>query len=213
MDCRQIPYGIGDFERIRLENYFYLDKTRFIPALERAANFNFLLRPRRFGKSLFCGMLQCYYDLAHKDRFDELFQGTWIHSHPTAERGKYLILSLNFSAVDPEVRNVEESFYEHVRLKIEAMVKTRYAALFPVEAARSILAHGNVTSLTAALFEFCRDHNLPLYLIIDEYDNFANSILAAAGEDAYRALTHGAGFFKHFFALFKAGATGPGAAV
>lgn len=85
---RPIPYGIGDFERVRTEGSFYLDLTRFIAELERAERCNFLVRPRRFGKSLFCGMLHCYYDIARRDRLDELFGETHIHRHPTGERNR-----------------------------------------------------------------------------------------------------------------------------
>jgi len=209
---RPIPYGIGDFGLVRKEGYFYLDKTRFIAEFERSARFNFLVRPRRFGKSLLCGMLHSYYDIARRDRFDRLFAGTYIHSHPTPERNRYLVLSLNFSAVNPDLRQVEPSFNSYCGIQFRRFAED-YAALLPEGLAERIEKCANATDGMNILAAACAQSDLPIYLIIDEYDNFANTILATNGEAAYRDLTHGGGFFKHFFALFKAGTTGPDSAV
>ncbi len=209
---RPIPYGIGDFERVRKEGYFYLDKTRFIPEFEQSASYNFLVRPRRFGKSLLCGMLHSYYDIARRDRFDQVFAGTHIHAHPTAERNRYLVLSLNFSAVNPDLRQVEPSFNSYCGIQFRRFAED-YAALLPEGLAERIEKCANATDGMNILAAACAQSELPIYLLIDEYDNFANTILATDGEAAYRDLTHGGGFFKHFFALFKAGTTGPDSAV
>ncbi|HOD53743.1 MAG TPA: AAA family ATPase, partial [Candidatus Cloacimonadota bacterium] len=95
---KRIPYGLSDFEAVNSKNEYYVDKTMFIPELEKT-KFVFLIRPRRFGKSLFLSTLQAYYDIKYKDRFEELYRETWILSNPTSERGKYLALYFNFSAV------------------------------------------------------------------------------------------------------------------
>ena len=101
MEAKNIPYGMTDFARIQRDNYYYVDKTRYIPLIERAAPYFFLIRPRRFGKSLLINVLSWYYDINRKDRFEEVFAGCRIVDNPTAEQGKYLILSFNFSDVNP----------------------------------------------------------------------------------------------------------------
>ena len=101
-DCKKILYGVSDYARIRKENGWFIDRTGFIRDLENTA-FAMFLRPRRFGKSLLISILQSYYDVNYKDRFEELFSGTDIGAKPTDERGRYLVLYYNFSAVDKDV--------------------------------------------------------------------------------------------------------------
>lgn len=96
---KKIPYGLTDFERIIRENYYYVDKTQYIAKVEDQASYFFIVRPRRFGKSLFLNMLANYYDINKKDRFEEIFGGLYIGKHPTPARNKYMVLKLNFSSV------------------------------------------------------------------------------------------------------------------
>ena len=107
---KKIPYGIADFKLIQDENYYYVDKTMFIPMLEVAGRYHFLIRPRRFGKTLLLSVLESYYDIAWKDEFENLFKDTYIQAHPTQERNSYLILKFNFSQVNPDPKHVETSF-------------------------------------------------------------------------------------------------------
>jgi len=93
------PYGITDFEIIRKENYYYIDKTKFIKTIEDSPRYLFFIRPRRFGKSLWLSLMECYYDINRKEEFDRLFKGTYIHQNPTGEENSYFILKLNFSRV------------------------------------------------------------------------------------------------------------------
>src|SRR3954471_4020490 len=95
----KIPYGISDFGTIRGEGFFYADKTSFLPVLEAGYRHVVFLRPRRFGKSTLVSMLEHYYDVGKRDRFDDLFRGLWIHEHATRERNSYLVLKLDFSTV------------------------------------------------------------------------------------------------------------------
>ena len=113
MAIKRIPYGISDFRLLSGEDYYYVDKTRFIGEIEKCPNFLFLIRPRRFGKSLWLAMLSAYYDIAAKDQFDELFGRFYIGSHPTPDRNSYLILQFNFAMVNPEPEVLEQSFEEH----------------------------------------------------------------------------------------------------
>ena len=96
---KKIPYGMTDFERIILENYYYVDKTQYIAKVEKVTSFFFFVRPRRFGKSLFLNMLGLYYDINQKDKFEKIFGNLYIGKHPTPDRNKYLVLTLNFSSL------------------------------------------------------------------------------------------------------------------
>ena len=98
-DMKLLPYGMMNFEDIRLDNYYYVDKTSFIPLIERSDRYFFFIRPRRFGKSLTLNMLQHYYDVRTRDKFDALFGDLYIGKHPTDDRNSYLVLYLNFSAL------------------------------------------------------------------------------------------------------------------
>jgi hypothetical protein len=102
-DLKQIPYGVADFDKFRKKNYYYVDKTRYIRDIEKKGDYLFFIRPRRFGKSLFLGILEAYYDIALKDRFDYFFSGTDIHRGPTEERNSCLVFKLNFSLVNSNI--------------------------------------------------------------------------------------------------------------
>ena len=104
-----IPYGVGAFDKVNAQNKYYLDKTMYIPVIEKTNNI-FLIRPRRFGKSMFLSMLHSYYDLNNIQKFDKLFHDTWILDNPTEEKSKYMILRFNFSGLDCKVDKIEASF-------------------------------------------------------------------------------------------------------
>ena len=203
-DFKRIPYGVADFEKIQCDNLYYVDKTAFIPQLEAAAYYIFLIRPRRFGKSLWVSVLENYYDINKTDRFQELFGETHIGRHPTGERNSYLILTFNFSMINPDVRFADQSFEANGKTVLHDFLE-RYRCFFDRETRRRILSRETTADqLREVLFHAFRN-NLKIYLLIDEYDNFANTILSAAGESAYKKLTHGPGFFRYFFNLLKGG--------
>ncbi len=97
-----IPYGMSNFTSVREQNCYYVDKTMYLPLLEEQAHYLILVRPRRFGKSLFLDMLRSYYDLSQKDKFQSLFGDLWIGQHPTPLQGKYQMLYLDFSKIGGE---------------------------------------------------------------------------------------------------------------
>lgn len=203
-NIRKIPYGVADFEKIRNNNLYYVDKTKFIPILESASYYVFLIRPRRFGKSLWISVMENYYDISKKERFAELFAGTYIGDNPTEEKNSYLIMTFNFSMVNPDIRFVEESFEDNGKAVIRDFLE-RYREFFNEKEQDKILSlRSTADQLRDILFHAFRK-KLKIYLIIDEYDNFANTVLTSAGEQAYRDLTHGAGFFRYFFNLLKGG--------
>lgn len=201
-----IPYGVADFVRIRTDESYYVDKTPFIPLLERAGLFLGFLRPRRFGKSLLVSMLECYYDRNRFGQFEALFKGTWIYDHPTPEQGIYLVLRLDFSMVSPESHKVERSFEDYCRIQIEAFLLENRARL-DTEAIAAIHSETTAVARLTQILRQAKRLETPFYLFIDEYDHFANNLLATEGRASYQQLTHGSGFFKHFFTLLK-GATG-----
>ena len=202
----RIPYGVADFIKLRRGNEYYVDKTHYLPLLECAGRFLFLIRPRRFGKSLLQSVMECYYDAQWAKQFEELFADTWIAAHPTPEKGQYLTLRFDFSMVSP-FGGLEASFDAHVRIRIDDLLK-RHADRIPTDEAALILAEANSHQRLQRLFAVLAQRQLPLYLFIDEYDHFANNLLVSDGEAAYRELTHGGGFFKSFFALLKGAAGG-----
>lgn len=108
-----LPYGMMNFADIRLDNYYYVDKTSFIPVIEQSDRFFFFIRPRRFGKSLTLNMLQHYYDVRTRDKFDALFGDLYIGKHPTRDRNSYLVLYLNFSGISGELHNYRQGLDAH----------------------------------------------------------------------------------------------------
>ena len=203
-DCKKILYGVSDYARIRKENGWFIDRTGFIRDLENTA-FAMFLRPRRFGKSLLISILQSYYDVNYKDRFEELFSGTDIGAKPTDERGRYLVMYFNFSAVSKDVGEVQRSFDEYTSICIDAFAN-RYRDRLPSGLAEAVTAmgRGDCNGKLSLIMENLRGKNVEIYVLIDEYDNFTNTILAESGQDAYDRLTHGEGFFKQFFTSLKA---------
>ena len=207
---KQIMYGVTDFALIRAENGYFVDRTALIRELERT-RYALFLRPRRFGKSLLCSILQCYYDVDYADRFDELFGGLDIGRDPTDERGRYLILNFNFSGVEKQADRVQASFNFYASLRLDKFARD-HAARLPPGASEAILAARTCHEKLGALATRLKGSGLRLYVIIDEYDNFTNTILAESRE-RYEALCHGDGFFKQFFNELKLATTGTDAPV
>ena len=210
--AKKIPYGLTDYLRIVTEDYYYVDKTRYIEDLEKTAAFLFLIRPRRFGKSLFLNMLYCYYDVRYADKFDELFGNQYIGKHPTSEQGKYLVLYFNFSAVRGTGEALEENFNMYAKIQMEAFAD-QYASYFEPGFSQGIRELKSAASQLNYIGKRAGMLGLSIYLLIDEYDNFTNTILSSEGNNVYRALTHDSGFYRGFFNIVKAITTGPEAPV
>ncbi len=201
---RLLPYGQSDFATIRRENKYYVDKTMFIPALEEY-NFQTFLRPRRFGKSLMLNMLAAYYDVAMKDGFEALFGDLYIGKNPTKERNKYLILKFNFSGIDPDVAKVNESFNANVLTTLRDFA-SKYEDMLPKGIVEELYQEQSSNTAFTKLLGKVHLSGQFVYAIIDEYDNFANTMLADS-ETNYQDLTHGDGFFRLFFNTLKVGTT------
>ena len=199
----RIPYGEMSFPRIRRNGWLYVDKTRYLRPLEDE-RYVFFIRPRRFGKSCWLSLLECYYGRHWAHEFEALFGGTDIGRAPTADRGRYVVVRFDFSAFDDKLETLEERFQEYCLIDLRHALE-RHPDLFPEKALRRILAPSAIDGRLRELFKYAAEHGIPLYLLIDEYDNFANTVLAHRGREAYESFTHGGGFYRNFFAALKAG--------
>ncbi len=194
------PYGTANFTAIRTEGYAYVDKTQFIEVLERKGGlYPFIVRPRRFGKSLFTTVLRAYYDISLADKFHDYFDGTYIGSHKTRLANSFYILKFDFSGlangdlIDNFTTNIKKSMRDFI---------VRYS----FEKARYLL--DNTTKSPAALIdEFFGIINEKIvnkvYVIIDEYDQFTNDILSK-DQSKFKSITSSEGFLKDFYARLKA---------
>ena len=129
-DFKRVPYGIASFKQVRSENKYLVDKTMYFERMERAGNFLFLVRPRRFGKSLFLNMLEAYYDINEKDNFQELFKGLYVADHPTENRNRFQVLHLDFSRVGSDVEKLSDNFDKYLSLRCMSFAKA-YARFYP----------------------------------------------------------------------------------
>ncbi|MCK4765656.1 MAG: AAA family ATPase [Candidatus Aminicenantes bacterium] len=205
-----IPYGVGSYEEIKERNLYYVDKTDFLKKIETAGSYLVFIRPRRFGKTLLISMMETYYDVDKAGQFDTYFFGTAVFKQPTLERNSYLILKFDFSQIKSSVDQVEASFFNHVVNQANIFI-SKYHRLLDVEPKKTmaeLAAKKNAPDLLSSLLSLCRIADRHIYVIIDEYDNFANTILSTAGTSPYEDLTHGEGFFKEFFKVIKSGTSG-----
>ena len=201
-DYKHVPYGIADFEQVRKEDLYLVDKTMYFEKMERAGHFLFLARPRRFGKSLFLDMLESYYDINQKDNFQELFKGLYVADHPTKEQGQFQVLHLDFSAVGSDLDNLYENFNRYLTQRC-ILFAQKYAAYYPDGFVEELQSQGNGMAMLNWINGVSHELRLNLYLIVDEYDNFTNNVLNVKGHRAYHELTHGTGFYPDIFKLFK----------
>ena len=189
-----IPYGMADFSAIRREGFLHdLEDERHV----------FLLRPRRFGKSCWVSILQHYYDRARKGEFEALFAGLDIGREPTANRSQYAVLRLNFSAFSKELSTLRENFEAHCHARLRGMLEIN-ADLFPDRAAQRILSRPTMGGRLNELFAHAERLGVRLYVLIDECDSFANTILTGEGQAAYQTAIR-SGWFRSFFTTLKAG--------
>ena len=198
---KQVPYGVADFATVIEQNLYYVDKTMFIPELEKQPRNLFFIRPRRFGKSIFLSMLYSYYDCTQSHKFQSLFGNLWIGQHPTPLQGKYQVLFLDFSQITGNIDKLETKFNSYLSINLDAFVR-QYSEYYRAEM-EEILAQEDFEEKMELIFKAAKAHQYHLYLIIDEYDNFTNVILNERGENVYHAITHADGFYRDVFKKFK----------
>lgn len=196
-----VPYGVADFATVIEQNLYYVDKTMFIPELEKQPRNLFFIRPRRFGKSIFLSMLYSYYDCTQSHKFQSLFGNLWIGQHPTSLQGKYQVLFLDFSQITGNIDKLETKFNSYLSINLDAFVR-QYSEYYQAEM-EEILAQEDFEEKMELIFKAAKAHQYHLYLIIDEYDNFTNVILNERGENVYHAIAHADGFYRDVFKKFK----------
>lgn len=201
LQVKQVPYGVADFAMVIEQNLYYVDKTMFIPELEKQPRNLFFIRPRRFGKSIFLSMLYSYYDCTQSHKFQSLFGNLWIGQHPTPLQGKYQVLFLDFSQITGNIDKLESKFNSYLSINLDAFVR-QYSEYYQAEM-EEILAQEDFEEKMELIFKAAKAHQYHLYLIIDEYDNFTNVILNERGENVYHAITHADGFYRDVFKKFK----------
>ena len=199
---KEIPYGMSNFTDVIEQNRYYVDKTMYLPLLEDQANYLIFIRPRRFGKSLFLDMLRSYYDLSRKDDFQKLFGDLWIGKHPTPLQGKYQILYLDFSKIGGSIDELSKRFDAYSAVQLDEFLN-RYREYYDDEFIARFLSAEKGLDKLHMLDARARRLGYPLYLIIDEYDNFTNVVLNEQGNEIYHAITHASGFYRDAFKNYK----------
>ena len=203
MQKKKIPYGLSDFKRIKTENWYYIDKTHFLEKLEEEQSFLYFLRPRRFGKSLTLAMIEAYFDVYYKEQFNEIFKDTYALNNPTPFKSSFYILSFNFSAVD--TTDYENSFRTNLNDAVEYFIakyklNLKIDTTNPIDKIRQLLQYANV-------------NDMPIYILIDEYDNFMNKLLVNDITLYKGMVTDKEAIYKEFFSMLKVGTTGNDSAI
>ena len=197
-----LPYGIANYEQVKREGKYMVDKTQYFERMERAGNFLFLIRPRRFGKSLFLSMMESYYDIEKKDDFEPLFGDTYVGSHPTEEHNEYQVLKLDFSITGGNIDELRENVYGYIDVTYGVFV-SKYAKYYPKGYEEGFYQQKSTSDRMNYVHAMIKRYNVKAYLIVDEYDNFTNNVLNKHGEAVYHALTHAEGFYRELFKRFK----------
>ena len=198
---KKLPYGISDFERLMENGYYYVDKTIYIERLENIAEpYIMFLRPRKFGKTLFTSVLENYYDIKKVDKFEKLYGNTYIGKNPTKLRNTYHILRFNFSGIDTtNAETTIKGFKEKVSIAIEGFV-AKYGLDFYVNP--ELTAEGLLSSLIEA-FKIQKAED-KIYVIIDEYDHFANELLGF-NTNQFKNLVSKNGKVRKWYEILKEG--------
>lgn len=175
----------------------------YLPLLEDTSNYLFLIRPRRFGKSVFVSMMEAYYDIAKADRFDTLFDGLWIQEHPTPLKNSFQVIYFDFSKANNGLGDLELNFNNYCSEVLDTFIN-RYRDFYSEQAYHKIISTNDAGVKLNVIDNESHEKGYPLYLIIDEYDNFTNVILSDGGKELFRNLTHASGFYREYFKKFKA---------
>ena len=198
-----IPYAVANYADLRDRGFYYVDKTDYIPRLE-AYNAPVFLRPRRFGKSLLVSTLAHYYDRTLTHRFEDLFGGTYIGSHPTPEHNRYMIIRYDFSAMvmSDNMEGLEQNFNDLNCSPVEIMVIHNRDLFGDFK----FTTRGNASKMLEEALAYARAHDLPpVYILIDEYDNFTNQLLTSYNDPLYEKVTTADSFLRTFFKVIKKG--------
>ena len=198
---KKLPNGISNYEELIDDGYIYVDKTKYIETLENLTDKRIMfLRPRKFGKTLFTSVLENYYDILKVDKFEKLFENTYIGKNPTPRKNSYHILRFNFSGIDTEtVESTIKGFNREVSSSIEVFVK-KYNVDFFVNNEDDA---ENILDNLFKAFSLQRE-NEKIFVIIDEYDHFANELLGFHTEH-FRSLVSKNGKVRKWYEILKKG--------
>ncbi len=213
---KQIPYGVSNFETIATEDYYFVDKTKYLEDIDNV-NYPVFLRPRRFGKSLFTEMLRYYYDLKYANKFQEIFGKYYIGKNPTKRHNTYFFISFNFSGLRAYAKKnkdvVEEKFnlnnnsaiykfLQHYKeeLKLNDKIIETYRQNYENNSSGALT---NIINLVASV-------GGKIFIAIDEYDSLTNAMAiyyqyASEEENEYLNILRSGGFFRGFFEIIKFG--------
>ncbi len=203
----KIPYGVANFADLRNRNNLYVDKTQYIELLEDTAQYIFFIRPRRFGKSLFLSMLECYYDINRTEEFEQLFGDLYIGKNPTPERNRYLVLSFDFSGIvtNQGIERFYESIDNYIADQVNSFIK-KYSQILeinelPKDKCKAEIAIGYIDSLL-------KNTRQKIYVLIDEYDNFANDLIKPLDTQSkdilnYNTAIKSEGYLRTFYKKLK----------
>ncbi len=198
---KKLPYGISDYERLQENNYYYVDKSKYIEKLENiSAPYIMFLRPRKFGKTLFTSMLENYYDVKKKEKFERLFAETYIGKNPTELKNKYHILKFNFSGIDT---SDNESTIKGFKSKVISSIKVfveEYGLDFFINSEDEA---ENILDNLFKAFKIQRNSE-KIYVIIDEYDHFANELLGF-NTNQFKNLVSKNGKVRKWYEILKEG--------
>ena len=197
----KLPYGLSNFRQVATEGYTYIDRTACIARLEEKGRYHVLLRPRRFGKSLFLSMLEHYYDVRYKTDFELLFGKLYIGKHPTPSRNSYQVLVLDFSgiATDRGEEHLQQGFASKVELGVLSFLR-RYG--YPPTVQDSINRQALPQAKWEALSQQAAEAGQKIVLLIDEYDHFANALLAE-NQTLFQKVMGKGGFVRSFYETLK----------
>ncbi len=207
----RLPYGVSNFDDLINHGYHYVDKSDYIEKLENLPDrYIFYLRPRRFGKSLFISMLQHYYGLEYKSQFKELFGNLYIGQHPTPWANTYLVISFDFTKIDTSSKeSTYQGFLKRVKASVERFMTT-YSDIFDENDKKRLLQKKVPVDIMEDLVTLMlgKARNRKLYVLIDEYDHFANQLIAFRLEE-FKKVVGTEGFVRKFYEAIKEG-TGAG---
>ena len=203
----KFPYGISNLEQLIKNEYVFVDKTKYVEQLETEERFSIFLRPRRMGKSLFVSILEYYYDILEKDKFEKIFSKLYIGQHPTPGANAFRVLKMDFSGIDTQT---EEATYKYFLSRIRSILMNfirRYNLLDSplLQKIELSTSPGEMMSNFFTSLKTWKDEvedNIPIYIIIDEYDHFTNEILIRDLNEFKRSVSQD-GYIRKFYEAIK----------
>ena len=204
MKLPKTSYGIANFVQLREGKYLYVDKTRYIETLENMPPYQFLIRPRRFGKSLFVSTLYNYYDMNMQSRFEEFFGDLYVGKHPTPMKNGYLIMFFSFAGIATTLGKdrLIDSFDHSVYIEVNSFLERNYHRLGVDQLEDK---EKNAEKAIRKAYFAAHRAGYKIFLLIDEYDNFANDLISTDNQQLYYDLLHGEGYVRSFYKAIKEG--------